>query len=304
VKPESAVRLIESAYRTEGTTQQWLQAVAESAAGAFTSASAMAFRYEASAQWINSDIPVLHGLTPEFAFDFFNHKDAPPEAAQAMARIFLSVRFGSLREVIENAPFPGLGAALDRHHVEDMAGVNGLDPSGRGCMLTIVTPRRSHSPRTAHLWHRLAAHISAGNRLRSVLEKLAAENSDPTSRAEAVLSPNGKIENATGPAEPRAEVKRSATPSCASTPPAPNATIPSAPSSSGAASSLVAGRSSNISKATAAATTSLTRMIRSSRKTARSPHENAKCSATRSSVTRTSSSRTSSDSRTRRFLRS
>ena len=71
-------------------------------------------------------------------------------------------------------------------------------------MLTIVTPRQPHSPRTANLWHRLAAHISAGNRLRKALGTLAFEKIDPTARAEAVLAPNGKIENATGPAEPRA----------------------------------------------------------------------------------------------------
>ncbi|HEX6273897.1 MAG TPA: LuxR C-terminal-related transcriptional regulator [Polyangiaceae bacterium] len=164
----------------------------------------MAFRYDATEGWVDAGIPALHLFPQQFAMDFFDQKDAPPEVARELARVFLTIRFGSLRDVIQYAGFVPLGAVLDRYGVEDMVGVNGLDPSGRGCMLAIATPRRKHSPRTQHLWHRLAAHISAGNRLRAVLEKLASETQDLTAHAEAILSPSGKIEHATGPAEPRA----------------------------------------------------------------------------------------------------
>jgi len=84
-----------------------------------------------------------------------------------------------------------------------MLGINGLDPSWRGCMLAIAVRRTSQSARTAHIWQRLAAHISAGNRLRTRLEALSNGGVDPLSQAEAVLTPNGKVEHATGPAEPR-----------------------------------------------------------------------------------------------------
>ena len=203
MKPESAVALIESAYRTEVPAQDWLQGVAASASTALSNLGAMVFQYNASERWVDAGFPALHLLPQQFAVDFFDQKDAPPEAAQAMARVFLTIRFGSLREVIKYAGFPPLGVVLDRYNVDDMIGVNGLDPSGRGCMLAIVDRQRTHSTRTVGLWHRLGAHVAAGNRMRVTLERLAKENPDPTRHAEAILSPTGKIEHAVGPAEPR-----------------------------------------------------------------------------------------------------
>jgi ATP/maltotriose-dependent transcriptional regulator MalT len=55
-----------------------------------------------------------------------------------------------------------------------------------------------------HVWHRLAVHISAGNRLRATLEALGSGGLDLPDRAEAVLGPNGKVEHAKGAAESRA----------------------------------------------------------------------------------------------------
>jgi DNA-binding CsgD family transcriptional regulator len=92
---------------------------------------------------------------------------------------------------------------LQQYGVTDMVGVNGLDPSGRGVMLTIVDRHRTRSSRTQDVWHRLAAHISAGNRLRTTLESLAQGVDDAARHAEAVLSSSGKVEHATGEAEPR-----------------------------------------------------------------------------------------------------
>ena len=204
VKPSQAVSLIESAYRLDCSTEEWLQQVAASASAALGSEQgAMAFRYDASVNWVNSGVPALHRLSPQFAFDFFNQKDAPPEVAQKMAEVFLSIRLGSLREVVRERGFSGLEVVLDRYGIEDMIGVNGLDPSGKGCMLAIAARKGVLSPRTARVWQRLSAHISAGNRLRAELERLAPESSDPTARAEAILSPSGNVEHASGPAEPR-----------------------------------------------------------------------------------------------------
>jgi DNA-binding CsgD family transcriptional regulator len=128
----------------------------------------------------------------------------PKEAARGLAHLFKVVRFGTLRAVLEPLNVPTFGAILDRHGIHDMVGVNGLDPSRHGCMLTIVVRKTPHSPRTGHVWQRLAAHISAGNRLRTTLAALSEPNFDPTQRAEAVLTANGKVEHATGPAESRA----------------------------------------------------------------------------------------------------
>jgi DNA-binding CsgD family transcriptional regulator len=205
MKPAHALSLIETAYRLDLGTQDWLQRIAAAASLALDSKhGAMAFRYDASGgDWVNSGIPALHGLSPEFARDFFNQEDAPPEAGAAMAQVFLKVRFGSSREVFERLQATTVCAVFDRYGIEDMVGVNGLDPTGRGCMLAIADRRRAYPARLVQLWHRLAAHISAGNRLRSTLEGLASNSADVLNGAEAVLAPNGKVEHAKGLAEPR-----------------------------------------------------------------------------------------------------
>ena len=200
---DKVVALIERTYRTELSADSWLQGVSASAAAVFDSQRTLAFHYEASENWITPSAPAIHGFAPEFAFDFFDHRDAPPEAAQAMARVFLSVRFGSLRDALQGAGFAGLQSVLDRYGVDDMLGINGLDLSGRGCMLVVAVPKRRLSSRTVNLWHRLSAHISAGNRLRKALAELTEVPADPTAHAEAVLSTNGRVEHATGPAESR-----------------------------------------------------------------------------------------------------
>jgi DNA-binding CsgD family transcriptional regulator len=69
-------------------------------------------------------------------------------------------------------------------------------------MITVVDEKRRHSPRTVHLWHRLAAHISAGNRLRDAVAKLAA-GADAAAASEAILAPDGKVEHATEAAKSR-----------------------------------------------------------------------------------------------------
>jgi hypothetical protein len=206
VKPAHAVSLIETAYGLDGATEQWLQKVAASACSAMESAQgAMAFQYDASdGNWVNVGVGAIHDLSPEFARDFFSQEDMPKEAARGMAQVFKSLRFGSVRAVLNRLQARAFSATLDRHGVHDLVGVNGLDPPGRGCMLIMVVQKMPRAPRTKHVWERLAAHISAGNRLRTTIAALSEPNFDPTQRAEAVLTANGKVEHATGPAESRA----------------------------------------------------------------------------------------------------
>jgi hypothetical protein len=206
VKPAHAVSLIESAYGLDGATEPWLQKIAASACSAMESAQgAMAFQYDASdGGWTKIGTGAIHEMSPEFVRDFFDQEDMPKESARALTQVFTSVRFGSLRAVLNRIQAGAFSATLDRHGIDDMVGVNGIDPSGRGCMLAIVVKKFPSSSRTEHLWQRLAAHISAGNRLRTTLAALSEPNFDPTQRAEAVLTANGKVEHATGPAESRA----------------------------------------------------------------------------------------------------
>jgi hypothetical protein len=55
--------------------------------------------------------------------------------------MFVSTHFGSVRAFGQAQGIAMLGDIMDRHGVEDLFGVNGLDPSGRGCMVTIAVRR-------------------------------------------------------------------------------------------------------------------------------------------------------------------
>jgi hypothetical protein len=205
MKPGHVISLIETTYRISESTEQWLEALAVAASRALGSTQgAMAFRYDAGpGDWVRTGPPAFHRLAPQFGHDLLNQPDAPPQVAQAMAQEFKLARFHTLRGLGERLGLSSVfGAVLERHRIDDLLCINGLDPSGRGCMLTIADRKRSHSPRSVHIFQRLAAHISAGNRLRATLDSLG-QAFDPVSAAEAILSPNGKVEHATAAAEPR-----------------------------------------------------------------------------------------------------
>lgn len=199
-----SVSVIEAAYRIEGSATDWLQGLAVAASAAFGgTGGALAFLYDASpGDWIHVHGMSEHDLPAEFAQRLFDQRDAPPESAVAMARVFATVRFASMRSQIA-AVTPIFDQVMARFGIEDMACVNAIDPTRTGCVLCMPDRLRRYSPRTLYTWHRLAAHIAAGNRLRRRLEALAASGADATTSAEAVLTHTGRVEHAIGAALPR-----------------------------------------------------------------------------------------------------
>ena len=203
MKPDRAISFIEAAYRIDLSTEQWLKQLAAAGSKALEpSEGTIAFTYDASdGTYTHVRAATIHGFSPRFAHDFF-HQETSAEANQALAELFKTIRCQSMRVMIERLGVADtFGATLDRHGIQDMLGVNGLDPAGRGCVLFIAQQQHVRSTRMTHLWSRLAAHASAGNRLRSRLLSDTGAVHDPTQRAEAILSTNGKIEHATGLAE-------------------------------------------------------------------------------------------------------
>lgn len=100
-------------------------------------------------------------------------------------------------------PYEIYGEANEIAHRASLSGnafgVNGLDASGRGCVLVAWVPPDRAEPTIRPdpaLWGRIAAHLAAGTRL---LGHAAARPLGPDF-AEAVLSPTGQIADATGPA--------------------------------------------------------------------------------------------------------
>ena len=91
---------------------------------------------------------------------------------------------------------------------KDGLGINGFDPSGRGVFLIAGLPAvTTLSARARDRWHMLAAHLSAGYRLRRALAKHESKQSPQTQLpfgAEIVIDPSDfKVTDAAGQAQSR-----------------------------------------------------------------------------------------------------
>jgi hypothetical protein len=203
MKVTDPVALIEAAYRLDGSDASWLKELARAASIALGSdQGAFAFVYDASR---GDRIDILgaevHEFPAEFVHQFFNQPDASREATMAVARFMTGLQFMTVREVTH--VHPRFLELVTQFGFEDVIGINARDPTGRGCFVSLPDRAKKQSQRTLRVYHRLAAHISAGFRLRRELAAIAEQGIGVTDHAEAVLSPSGRIEHAAGAAEPR-----------------------------------------------------------------------------------------------------
>jgi hypothetical protein len=203
MKVTDPVALIEAAYRLDGTEASWLKELARAATIALGSEhGAFAYLYDASrGDWTRILGVETHEFPVEFVQQLFDQPNMGPDAAKAVANWMTRIQVGTYREISHvHPPFLELPT---RFGFEDLVGINARDPTRRGCFVSLPDRAKKQSQRTLRVYHRLAAHISAGFRLRRQLAAIAEQGIGVTEHAEAVLSPNGRIEHAVGAAEPR-----------------------------------------------------------------------------------------------------
>ncbi|HEY4105347.1 MAG TPA: helix-turn-helix transcriptional regulator [Polyangiaceae bacterium] len=154
--------------------------------------------------------------------------NTPPESMEAfslfqeitkipafVSTTFRSLHVGSARRTGMPYLAPVL-AAREKQGWGDIFNINGLDPSGIGCNVTIGTRKRECLPSVSDVtvYKRLANHLAAAFRLRrrlGVARLDAALDSKPqqrTDEAEAILDSNGKFVHATGAAAGKAAQER------------------------------------------------------------------------------------------------
>jgi DNA-binding CsgD family transcriptional regulator len=200
--------VIEAAYRPTASMQEWLEAVTS----AFLPAFGLGERggillYDARRpDWIEPLAQHALGLEPAFIAQLLDQPPASPQALRAGVHVYRTTTFTTLRRTW--VPFmPGIARAMDRFKVADATFVNATDPTFCGALLGTISDGSSLAPRTLHLWGRIAAHVAAGLRLQQQLRALA-NPQDLVDTAEAIISPQCRIEHATGAA--RAEASRMA----------------------------------------------------------------------------------------------
>lgn len=128
---------------------------------------------------------------------------------------FRSLHVGSARRTGMPYMAPVL-AARERIGWGDIFNINGLDPSGIGCNVTIGTraPEYAPRPRDLAVYRRLSSHLAAAFRVRRQLgvSQLGGDvERKPSSRldgAEAVIDVNGRIVHAVGPAKSKLAQER------------------------------------------------------------------------------------------------
>jgi len=111
---------------------------------------------------------------------------------------------------VTDAHDPGAFQTIMRYFefAKDGLGIHGFDPNGRGVFLIAGLPEvMTLSARARERWHMLAAHLSAGYRLRRALETHAAKDSPETQLpfgAEIVIDPSDfSVSDAAGQAQSR-----------------------------------------------------------------------------------------------------
>jgi len=200
------IAVIEAAYRVEVSEAEWLAGIAEAALPLFRGGlGAVAYTYDASRVERMRVLRVAtYGappqMTPEFVARIVEGTDADyvRNSYRSKACALMTETPGFERQ-------SGPTTLLRSGGVVDVIGVNGTDASGVGCWVGAALPQATRlSGRERETFSRIAAHCAAGLRVRRALGAALGSAAEPTASAEAVLDASGRIEHATGGAEPQA----------------------------------------------------------------------------------------------------
>jgi DNA-binding CsgD family transcriptional regulator len=195
------VSIIEAAYRVGVTEHEWLVSVLEAARPMLDLGEGIcSLTYDAS----NPERMRVREVAT------YNCPDAmtPPvvkELCETAAPDYVRDTWRSRPcELGSNTPGvhrqPGWSTLVAMGMVDNLT-VNGMDPSGFGCLFSANSTKPLRlNPRTKEKWSRVAAHLGTGLRLRRRLAEPEEVRKDLTVGADAVLEAHGKVQHADGEA--------------------------------------------------------------------------------------------------------
>lgn len=194
IRATTSIDIVEAAYRLDGSEADWLDAiVATAGADLDTGSGSYAFTGDESVPNLaKSPVFVERALSPAFGARLAELNTTAPSAIFDLLANRV-VTCGGLEQVL------GADSPVVAHFRGMMAGSGIVDgfcmfaQDAQGGSVTLSAPARAPvtpSPRVRGIWQRVGVHVVAGLRLR---RKLAAR---ATKRA-ALLTPSGKLEDAT-----------------------------------------------------------------------------------------------------------
>ena len=200
------IRLVEAAYRFDSSLSTWLSRLAAEAGRSFGgSGGAIIGVYETPGRaHVKFGQVVADGVGEELSRSLFV---LPPGAAVDRARLaalYYRHAFGSISETTGRM-IPGYMQVLRSAGVEELAFLNAIELDGRGLVICLPDRARVFSAHARYVWRRVAAHLVTARRLHGALAEAAtlSRHGDATAAAEAILTPTGRIEHATGRARSR-----------------------------------------------------------------------------------------------------
>ncbi len=193
---DDVLSVIEAGYRVELTETAWVEGIMHAARPLLDTGLGV-FAY------------VVDASNPaQVEMRSFSHAGQPPgfhprtllsalgqTPQQYIERSWRGRSCGLVSEMPGFAKLERLISVFNPLGIGDIFAVNGLDPTSQGCYLRAAMPAIVPlNPRKRALWSRVGAHLAAGFRLRRGLRDLAGIAPE----GEAILSPSGKIEHASG----------------------------------------------------------------------------------------------------------
>jgi len=186
----AAIDVIEAAYQTEGSTEDWLREIARAMPERTDALGHICLTYQVTPQGLLHFEDVMQLDTPGDLEPVSRAamESMPPEYVRAT---WATVPCGTARGSGPVEAREQTRAALDHAYggfgIRDIVVINGIDPTQQGVYIgTLVSQEAALTRRERSTWSRVAAHLVASYRLR----RMRAE--EPA----AVITPAGKIEHA------------------------------------------------------------------------------------------------------------
>ena len=197
------VSVVEAAYRADITEKAWLDGIARAARPLLdTGRGIMAFVYDGTDPGCFKVTTTAGAVGRLPGWGTMMRYYAPKIARHHVEKRLFGPPCSTLSESVgdqflDEFPLARTGRFVGIH---DLLGVNARDLSGHGCALAIPLAARGPAPsEIVHAWARVAAHMTAGFRLRARLAS-APPSDDPLASAEAILEPDGRLQHAVGAA--------------------------------------------------------------------------------------------------------
>jgi DNA-binding CsgD family transcriptional regulator len=191
---KDVVELIEAAYAVDATEAEWLERLASTAAPLIDEGfGTTAYLFDAASM----PVRVLAVANKGGPLDDDMVRAAVATASEDYVDgSWRKLQCATASEVPGYENQPAFEHVFVPRGIHDVLAINAYDPSGVGCWLGAMLPKRRRlRQRERDMWSRVAAHVAAGFRLRRRLHSHSLED------VEAVLSPAGKLEHAEGDAK-------------------------------------------------------------------------------------------------------